>query len=282
MRHTTAQPHHRGYNHHMRTSSQGPYDSGFYREQSHGSLESAQRLVPVVVDLLHPSSVLDVGCGVGTWLSVFQSIGIRDLFGVDYGGGAPARLLIPRDRFLAHDLSQRLDLGRVFDVVLALEVAEHLDESVSDIFVDSLVRHSDVVVFSAAIPGQGGTHHVNEQWPSYWIEKFAVRQFVVRDVLRGRVWSDTYIERCYRQNALIFVRNTSGIARTLNTSAPYPVDIVHPEQYDHARRISAIVGGHLISKSPRTFRIATASMQNLRQMRASAGRTLRPYFRIDL
>ena len=65
-----------------------------------------------------------------------------------------------------------LRIGRRFDLVNCLEVAEHLDASRADSFVDDLCALGDVVVFSAAIPGQGGTHHVNEQFQSYWQERF--------------------------------------------------------------------------------------------------------------
>ena len=43
--------------------------------------------------------------------------------------------------------------------------------------VATITKHGDAVLFSAAIPGQGGQDHLNEQWPEYWQKKFEVNGY---------------------------------------------------------------------------------------------------------
>lgn len=144
-----------------------PYDKAFFDSQSDGAQASAAAVVPLVKRLLSPNSVLDVGCGPGTWVARWITEGVTDAIGVDGDYVDRSSLRIPAGQFVAADLEDPLHLGRTFDLVQSLEVAEHLDEVHADAFVASLARHGDTVLFSAALPGQGGAHHVNEQWPSY-------------------------------------------------------------------------------------------------------------------
>jgi len=150
------------------------------------------------------SSVLDVGCGQGAWLSVWKSLGVKEILGLDGGYVEKARLLIEPGEFVAHDLRTPFDLERRFDIVQSLEVAEHLPEHSSEAFVDALTRHGDLVVFSAAPPGQGGDHHVNEQPYEYWRRKFAARGYVALDFLRPRLSGRREIAPWYRYNIFLF------------------------------------------------------------------------------
>ena len=180
-------------------------------------------MIPLVNELVRPTSVLDVGCATGTWLAEWGSAGVADVTGVDGDYVDRATLRLPVDRFVPADLQQPLSLGRTFDLVQTLEVAEHLDEACADTFVDSLARHGDTILFSAAIPGQGGPHHVNEQWPSYWAAKFARAGYTAYDVIRPRIWTDSRVVVWYRQNILLFARGRAF------GDAPPPLDLVHPE-----------------------------------------------------
>ncbi len=202
-----------------------PYDGAFFASQSDGAQASAAVVVPLVKRLLSPNSVLDVGCGTGTWVARWIAEGVSDAVGVDGDYVDRSSLRIPGARFLAADLEEPLRLGRTFDLVQSLEVAEHLDEIHADAFVASLARHGDTVLFSAALPGQGGAHHVNEQWPSYWIEKFRALDFEVFDVLRPVIWDDRRIVYWYRQNLLLFSRHPLPSSPSGRTG----VDVVHPE-----------------------------------------------------
>ena len=152
------------------TGTQIPYDEFFYQGQQDGSVSSAQ-IVLIVLSLFPSHSVVDFGCGVGGWLKEFERNGVADYLGVDGEYVARHLLKIPADRFRPIDLRNVSDLGRGFDLACSLEVAEHLPEDRAKSFLSAaLVKAAPVVLFSAAIPLQGGTEHVNEQWQSYWGE----------------------------------------------------------------------------------------------------------------
>lgn len=209
------------------------YNEKFYDDQSSGSLRSAKAIVPTIVDLLSPKSVVDIGSGIGTWLSVFVENGVQDILGIDGPYVERNKLLIPSDCFLAADLNNIPPMTRPFDLALCLEVAEHLPHNSSDTLVDALTTSSNVVLFSAAIPFQGGEFHINEQWPDYWHEKFIRKNFISFDFLRQSLWANDEIEFWYRQNMVLYVRADhmklfSGLP-TASNAAPPP--LVHPQQY---------------------------------------------------
>jgi SAM-dependent methyltransferase len=206
------------------------YSPGFFEELDAGSLLSARSVVPILNELLSPNSVIDVGCGTGAWLAAWRELGVSDVCGVD-GDYVDARnLRFPASNFVPHDLAQPLDIGRRFDLVMSVEVAEHIDERYARTFIESLIRHGDLLLFSAAIPGQGGTRHVNEQWASYWARLFAERGYLPYDVLRTEIWSNTAIEVWYRQNAIVFATETAAERHSLKSGAG-PLDLVHPELF---------------------------------------------------
>ncbi|HEV3234434.1 MAG TPA: methyltransferase domain-containing protein, partial [Candidatus Dormibacteraeota bacterium] len=142
---------------------------------------SAGEVLPMVFELVRPISVVDVGCWTGGWLAVARKLGVSDFLGVDAPMTDRSKLKIPEANFFPWDLNQPLRLERNFDLAISLEVAEHLGEHRSQAFVESLTSLAPVVLFSAAIPGQGGTGHVNEQWPAYWINRFEARGWTVLD-----------------------------------------------------------------------------------------------------
>ncbi|MCV7095507.1 class I SAM-dependent methyltransferase [Mycobacterium kubicae] len=206
------------------------YDDRFYADQRGMSTSSASVVVPIIQEIADPHSVLDVGCGVGTWISVWTAAGVSDVNGVDGNYVNRALLEIPPDQFVSHDLTKPLDMGRRYDLVTCLEVAEHLPPASAPVLVESLVRHADVIVFSAAVPGQGGTGHVNEQWPSYWAEHFAEFGFRPFDVFRDRIWFNERVEWWYRQNCLLFATDKAALRLRLASIAG-PLDVVHPLLY---------------------------------------------------
>lgn len=212
------------------------YTPEFFDRIRVGAQRSAAIIAPRIMQLFNPKSVLDVGCAQGTWLSAFIEQGVEDVYGVDGDYVCEAELEISPERFIAANLTQAFDLGRQFDIVLSLEVAEHIPEECADEFVGSLVRHSACIMFSAAIPHQGGTFHVNEQWPSYWEERFAVHGYKVWDLLRAECWTDMGIEPWYSQNMLCFVRQDeerrfSCLAPSCRPRIGGQLDLVHPSQY---------------------------------------------------
>ncbi|MEM9168281.1 MAG: class I SAM-dependent methyltransferase [Pseudomonadota bacterium] len=184
------------------------YDAAFYANQMAGSLASAEitlrKLAPLMPDV---RSVLDVGCGAGGWLKAAAVVfGGADVHGVDHPGAANGQTYLNPAEFSGVDLAQAFDLHRRFDLVISLEVAEHIAPERADVFVDNLTTHGPLVLFSAAAPRQGGTGHVNERWPSYWTEKFAAQGFRRHDVVRPLIWDEDAVASWYKQNAMLYVR----------------------------------------------------------------------------
>lgn len=195
---------------------------------------SAEQIAPLLIKYFSPKSVVDIGCGLGSWLSVFRQHSI-DILGVDQPQYINLEYLsIPAECFQAHDLTQPLKLAHQFDLTLCLEVAEHLPESAADTLIQSLVHLSDIVVFSAAIPHQGGIHHVNEQWANYWVQRFAQHQYQVVDCIRPIIWNNDQVAMWYRQNLLVFIKQelleqNEHYLQLKTQHAHQPLNLVHPE-----------------------------------------------------
>lgn len=215
------------------------YTRSFYEEIRNGSARSAEAILPLVLELVHPSSVVDVGCGDASWLAVFRKLGVEDIFGIDGDYVEPELLQVPRDRFQASDLSKPFTLPRTFDLAISLEVAEHLPADCASIFVESLTRLAPAVLFSAAIPFQGGNHHVNEQWPDKWAALFREHDYLPVDCIRKRVWENAAVEWWYAQNTLLFARaslleSNMALKAEFEKTNPNQLRLVHPKNYVEA------------------------------------------------
>lgn len=180
------------------------YDESFYNYLDSGSRSSARQVSSLILAEIPIKSLLDVGSGHGAWATEWLSAGVPDVLAVDGEYVSPSQLLVPRSSFHAHDLLVPLFLPRRFDLVQSLEVAEHLPADKAAQFVDSLVRHGDIVLFSAAVPYQGGEHHVNEQPPEYWRQLFFERGYEVFDWLRPLLAHNSQVKRWYRFNSFLY------------------------------------------------------------------------------
>lgn len=207
------------------------YSSDFYAYNNRVALTSARTVVPHVAALLAPGSVLDVGCGVGAWCQVWLENGADEVTGADGDYVERERLLIGTERFIAANLAQPFNAGARFDLVMSLEVAEHVPEAHADTFVANLIRHGDVVMFSAAVPGQGGEFHVNERPLGYWREKFAVHGYECFDPIRPLLRDDADVAPWYRFNTLLYVARplvsalpSAILASRVDPARPVPDD----------------------------------------------------------
>lgn len=230
------------------------YTTDFFTGHGGGAFDAAQQVLPIVNNLFHPESVIDVGCGVGNWLKVWhEELKVNDFFGVEGPYISKDLLAIPSENVLLTDLKQPLKLGKKFDLAMSLEVAEHLPEDKADVFVESLTSLSDIIMFSASIPGQDGTYHINEQIPEYWAEKFSKMGFVTVDFIRDKIWNNPKVEWWYQQNILLFIRE--NVLESYPELKPYIKSIkseglfrIHPwiyfynvNQYNKLRTVSGFV-----------------------------------------
>jgi SAM-dependent methyltransferase len=194
------------------TGGATPYDRHFFQWHQDSSLNSARTVLPLVFEAVPAKSLLDIGCGNGTWLKAAGDLGVADYMGVDGSYVDVKDLLIPRERFVAMDLEKATPLGRRFDLVMSLEVAEHISPQHADAFVSFVAAHGDVILFSAACPNQEGTDHRNEQWPAYWADKFAKLGYRAIDGLRMRLLSERNVAWWYPQNMLLYA-TAAGMER---------------------------------------------------------------------
>jgi SAM-dependent methyltransferase len=203
------------------------YDKVFFDYISEGSGRSARRIAPLLMRMVSPLSVLDIGCGAGAWLREWSANELDDWIGVDGDYVDPDQLLIPASHFHRRDLSKAFSLDRRFDLVCSFEVAEHIAPACADQFVDNAVAHGDVIAFSAATPGQGGEFHVNEQPYDYWRAKFSARGYQCFDAVRPLIAGDREIEPWYRYNILLFA-NAKGMTRLSDSTLETQIDMSAP------------------------------------------------------
>jgi cyclopropane fatty-acyl-phospholipid synthase-like methyltransferase len=198
------------------------YDAEFFDELQDGSLASARVVVPLLLQLISPKSVVDIGCGQGAWLRAFLENGICDVLGMDGSYVRRSNLVIPEDKFREVDLTGRYEINRNFDLAVCVEVAEHLLPSAGRYLVKTITERAAAALFSAAVPGQRGTSHINEQWPEYWRAIFFEHGFVRLDPIRRRIYGDSSVDWWYRQNLFLYVRESS-----ISTSPSLQEEVEH-------------------------------------------------------
>lgn len=168
---------------------------------------AATEILPIVFSIFSPQSVVDVGCGIGTWLKIAKELGSQEILGID-GDYIDYKLLeISKKNFLPYDLTKEFKINKKFDLVISLEVAEHLPETSAEMFVKTLTSLGDNILFSAAIVNQDGQNHLNEQFYSYWQEKFEKYGFKFYDIIRPQIWWNKNIDWWYAQNIFLVSKN---------------------------------------------------------------------------
>lgn len=180
------------------------YDDRFFDEKQKGAFESARAIIPIVCQMIQPRSVIDFGCGRGVWLRVFQEFGVEVVKGLDGAYVDQSRLAIDQVLFSPVDLREPIQLSERYDLAVCLEVAEHLPVQYSKKLISELTAAAPIVLFSAAIPGQDGVDHVNEQWPDFWESLFREHGYLKSDCIRRGVMFDRKIDWWYRQNICLF------------------------------------------------------------------------------
>lgn len=215
------------------------YGRQFFESAGDLATTAADIVVPLVIRFVPVKSAVDVGCGTGAWLRAFADRGVTDIVGLDTDRVPLDLLMFDRAQFRAIDLTDPREVERRFDLAVSLEVAEHLPETAADRFVRFLCSLAPVVLFSAAIPGQEGEAHLNEQWPAYWASRFEAYGYEPIDVLRPLMWDDDRVAWFYRQNIVLYVRSADRDLLTLDPTATAlpspPMALVHPVTFTSYR-----------------------------------------------
>ena len=138
------------------------YNAEFYTDMEISSVTSAKEIIPILINRYQPISVVDIGCGTGAFAREFIQNGVEDVVGYEGDWMRETGTLLQKDKYIYVDFTNEISATRIYDLCLCLEVAEHLDYSSARTLVSTLTSFSQRVVFSAAIPRQGGNHHIND------------------------------------------------------------------------------------------------------------------------
>ena len=191
------------------------YTPAYYKRISEGSAKSAKEVFNALSEIgVNPKSVLDVGCGIGAWKQ-----GGIDWYGIDYN--IPKDALFDGVKYVECNLSEAKEFTYNADMAICLEVAEHLPIERAEWLVNILCKSSDIILFSAAIPYQGGSGHINEQWQTWWEKLFNDNVFGAAKI-QPNIRGNKNIEMWYRQNIILYVRGGKGTVQ----------DYVLPEYYE--------------------------------------------------
>jgi FkbM family methyltransferase len=172
-------------------------------------------------------------------LSILKRYGVREIRGLDGAWVDREKLVIQAADFEEVNLEEEISINRKYDLAISVAVAEALTEESAGSFIQALTESSDFVLFSAAIPYQGGicylNENVNEQWPDYWSTIFSEYGFTAVDYLREKIWNDANVEVCYAQNIMLYVKENR--LQDVRVPEEYfcknnpPLPLVHPELY---------------------------------------------------
>jgi len=201
-----------------------------HTEEVH-NMKDPNIIVPLVMEIIMPKSVVDIGCGIGNFLKVFKENGVVDILGID-GSWVNRELLaknISLTEFIEHDLENNIKLNKYYDLVVNLEVAEHLSINSAELHVKNLINAGKIILFSAAIPNQPGQNHINEQWLSYWEKLFFKHDYVLHNIMRPILWN-TKCQTCYKQNMVVFTPKDYLFGHEIKYSILK--DVVHKELYE--------------------------------------------------
>lgn len=251
--------------------TQVSYNQEFFDEMDEPNLASARVVVPLVVGLVRPKSVVDIGCGRGLWLKAFLEQGVKDVAGYDGDYVDREKLAFPQDRFHAVDLEKPIAFNRSFDLAVCLEVGEHLPDAAAGTLVESLTCAAPVILFSAAVPLQGGSRHINEQWPEYWEKKFAAKGFVPVDALRRHIWGDARVSFFYQQNMLLYVRKDAltrypKLEEEIRLGHDKALPLVHPFLFSYYAERWQLMVPFLSLLPPSVLHLAKSLLKNVFRM----------------
>lgn len=242
------------------TAAAPPAPTTFGPHVSRHSVDSADVIIPILREYMEIGSVIDFGCKHGEWLRGFRNHGATRVFGLDRRNKTELLLIDPSE-FRAADFSQPIGVEERYDLAVCIEVAEHLPEAAAAPLVRTLTEVAPVVLFSAAVPEQGGHGHLNEQPRGYWTALFEARGFKSLDCIRPRIWQDPRVAWWYRQNLFLYasadaIRRSDALGREAERPIADDMDILHKDVI--RRRASIRASLRQIADSAKRFRRPSA------------------------
>lgn len=181
------------------------YDVEFYEKHRRYYERGVDNIAAWLRANVQFTSIVDVGCGLGDMLVPLLSD--HDCLGVDFSNGARDALVIPRERYVDHDLTTPIGKVEHRDVVMSLEVWEHIPQEFEPVYVANLLAFEpDVIIVSCAADGQWGRHHYNCGDRAHVLETIGKHGYE-EDVALTTSWSK--IKRLagfYRKNTVVFKR----------------------------------------------------------------------------
>lgn len=200
------------------------YDENFYKINAKESYESARLVIDIFKKYYNPHSVIDLGCGVGTWLKAWQENGANEILGVDANQMPENMLYISRKNLHVVDFeNSSFNVDKKYDLAQSLECLEHISPQNEDKILSILYKASDLVLFSAAIPMQVGTNHINCHKLQYWVDKFKDKGYKCYDIIRPEcIKKNIKIGSWYMQNILVFAKDEK--AQILEEKGAIPIE----------------------------------------------------------
>lgn len=167
-----------------------------------------------IYSILNPSSVLDLGCGVGSYLEGFYFAGCRDLMGIELNYELAKQYFVEEIKpdIRCGDVTKDLSINRMFDCVISFEVGEHISPEGTIFFVDNLTCYcKKYIIFTAAPPGQRGTNHINLMHRSVWIDMIKNRGFLYMGKMveqYKKEWKRFGTEKYILNNLMVFKKDS--------------------------------------------------------------------------
>lgn len=199
------------------------YSKDYYSIHDENSYKSATVILNQLSNYISPSSIIDWGCGSGTWCKAAIEIWNVSIIGIDQHDFDGYQMYISQSNYRKEDIRKEIWVNKV-ELAICVEVIEHIDEYYEDAVIDNICSCSDTILFSGALPFQGGTGHINEKPYSYWVKKFRERGYNLDDRIRRDIWDNSDVEIWYRNNIMLLKK-----VKTIKIQEQYPLDIIHPD-----------------------------------------------------
>ena len=243
------------------------YDEKFWGpRRGNWNYSSAKIILPMIFKYYKPNSIIDVGCGIGTWLSAALELGIDNLKGLDCNEISEDFLLVPRKYISIDNLETHENKNNIkYDLAISVEVAEHLDNSASEHFIKMLTSYSKVIIFSAGIPYQEGEHHINCQQPQFWHDIFAKYEYICFDFRNELMNMWEKINPCYAQNILLYVhKDFIDIFKKHFSMTNKPIFYYHPHYVNQIVDANKNIIDYLISEKDTVINALNKQIDDLK------------------